>query len=203
MRRSQWLALLGVALLLGLAVTLREYGVGTSTAPAAAPDVVAAPAPDLRALRAAADLAPCPAGLGAALPDVTLPCLGGGADVALRAAAPGRPTLVNLWAYWCGPCQRETPALVAFSRRAGDRVGVVGIVHDDQPDQALKFNRDFGVHYPSVVDSDGEVLRGQFSGLPVTLFLDAAGRIAYTQRGPFTDLAQLESLVAEHLGVQV
>jgi thiol-disulfide isomerase/thioredoxin len=71
---------------------------------------------DLGPLRKAAKLAPCPPGLGPELPDVTLPCLGGGKDVVLRGAAPGVPTLVNVWGSWCGPCVAEVPELVAFSK---------------------------------------------------------------------------------------
>jgi thiol-disulfide isomerase/thioredoxin len=35
--------------------------------------------------------------------------------VDLRSAAPGRPTLVNLWATWCAPCVDEVPELVDLS----------------------------------------------------------------------------------------
>jgi thiol-disulfide isomerase/thioredoxin len=71
---------------------------------------------DLAQLRSAAQLEPCPAGLGPEVPDVSLPCLGGGKAVALRGAAPGVPTLVNVWGSWCGPCVAEVPELVAFSK---------------------------------------------------------------------------------------
>lgn len=204
MRRSQWLALAGIAVLLVGAVLLRTTGEDTGgnggTVPAAAP---ASPAPGLGALRSAADLAPCPVGLGPALPDLTLPCLSGGPEVALRSAAPGRPTLVNVWATWCPPCQRETPDLVAFAKKAGDRVGVVGVLHQSPVRSGLAFNRDYGVHYPSVVDDDGDLLRAYSSGPPLTLFLTADGQIAYEQRGAFSDLGELEALVAEHLGVRL
>lgn len=190
--RSQWWALAGVVVLLLGAVALRDRG--SAPAPAAA-------APDLQALRASASLDPCPAGLGPELPDLVLPCLGGGPDVDLRSAPPGRPTLVNVWASWCAPCADEVPELVAFHERAGDRVGLVGVLTTDEPSRGLAFSSDFGIRYPSVVDADGDVLRTASPGPPVTLFLDAAGRVVHTQRGAFADLAELEGLVAEHLGV--
>jgi cytochrome c biogenesis protein CcmG/thiol:disulfide interchange protein DsbE len=190
--RSQWWALLGIGLLLAAAVLLRE-----EPAPAA-------PAtPDLSALRTAASLEPCPAGLGPAMPDVVLPCLGGGPDVELRAQAPGRPMLVNVWASWCAPCADEVPELVAFHERAGDRVGLVGVLTTDVLSRGLAFSRDFGMRYPSLVDDDGDVLRAFQPGPPVTLFLDAEGRVVHRRSGAFRDLAELEGLVAEHLGVRV
>lgn len=196
--RSQGWALVGVVVLLLGAVALRDRGeVGPdASGPSAASS-------DLTALRAKASLEPCPTGLGPALPDLVLPCLGGGPEVDLRAAPPGRPTLVNVWASWCAPCADEVPELVAFHRRAGDRVGVVGVLNTDEMSRGLAFSADFGIRYPSVVDDDGVVLRTVSPGPPVTLFLDAAGEVVHTRRGAFADLAELEALVAEHLDVRL
>jgi cytochrome c biogenesis protein CcmG, thiol:disulfide interchange protein DsbE len=190
--RSQWWALLGIGVLLAAAVLLRE------DAPPARPA-----GPDLRALRTAASLEPCPAGLGPSMPDVVLPCLGGGPDVALRAQPPGRPTLVNVWASWCAPCADEAPELVAFHDKAAGRVGVVGVLNVDVQSRGLAFSRDFGMRYPSVVDDDRVVLSAFPPGPPVTVFLDAQGRVVHTRSGAFRDLAEIEALVAAHLGVRL
>lgn len=186
--RSQWLALLGVAVLLVGALVLRE-------------DRSAAPGPDLTALQRAAALEPCPVGLGDALPDLVLPCLGGGPEVDLTSEAPGRPMLVNVWATWCAPCQDEVPDLVAFHEKAGDRVGLVGVLHQDTAARGLAFSRDFAIRYPSLVDPDGDVFRAYGAGLPTTLFLDAQGELVHIESGEIADLAELEGLVAQHLGI--
>ena len=196
--RTQRWALAGLAVLLLAAVALRDRGPGPGPT-----SVPAAAAVDLAALRDEADLRPCPSGLGPAMPDVELPCLGGGPDVDLRSAAPGRPTLVNVWASWCAPCADEVPELVSFSERAGDRVDVVGVLTSDEAARGLAFSADFGMRYPSLVDDDGEVLRAFLPGPPVTLFLDAEGTVVHTRSGAFRDLAELEGLVAEHLGVRL
>lgn len=166
-----------------------------------APDPAPRPSGDLSALRTAAGLAPCPVGLGPELPDLRLPCLGGGPDVQLRSAAPGRPMLVNVWATWCVPCAQEVPDLVAFAARAGERVGVVGVLTSDTAERGLAFSRDFGIGYPSVIDDDGAILRAFLPGPPVTLLLDAQGRVVATRSGAFDDLAEIEAMVARHLGV--
>ena len=93
MRRAQWAALAGAALLLGAAFLVRD----ARDQPAPSGE------PALERLREAAALQSCPEGLGPELPALVLPCLGGGPAVDLRAAAPGRPTLVNVWATWCPP----------------------------------------------------------------------------------------------------
>jgi thiol-disulfide isomerase/thioredoxin len=156
---------------------------------------------DLRPLRQAAKLAPCPAGLGPTLPALTLACLGGGKAVALRGAAPGVPTLVNIWATWCGPCVREVPTLIAFQRKAAGKVAVVGIDTEDESDKALTFASQYSMRYPSLVDLDGKVLRAYGVGPPVTLFVGADGRVEYTQQGELRSVAEIEKLVAEHLGI--
>jgi cytochrome c biogenesis protein CcmG/thiol:disulfide interchange protein DsbE len=196
--RSQWWALAGIAALLLAAVTLREGEAGPDMSP-----VPATAAHDLAALRSEAALEPCPSGLGPAMPDLELPCLGGGPDVDLRSSTPGRPTLVNVWASWCAPCADEVPELVALSERAGERVGVVGVLTTDEAARGLAFSADFGMRYPSLVDDDGEILRAFPPGPPVTLFLDAEGNVVHARSGAFRDLAELEGLVAEHLGVRL
>jgi len=188
-RRAQWAALAGVAVLLAGAFVVRGQA-------SEQPD-----APDLAPLRTTAALSPCPPGLGPELPDLVLPCLGGGPDVDLRGAAPGRPTLVNVWATWCPPCVDEVPDLVDFADQAGGRVGLVGVLTQDPERNGLEFARQFGMRYPSVVDDQGEVLRAFLPGPPVTLFLDAQGRVVHRRSGMFKDAAEIEALVAEHLGV--
>ena len=89
--------------------------------------------PQLRSIKDDAGIAACAPGdasqVEAGLPNVTLPCLGGGPAVDVRSAAPGRPTLVNLWATWCAPCVDEVPELVDLAARASDRLAVVGVLH--------------------------------------------------------------------------
>lgn len=41
-------------------------------------------------------------------------------------AVRGKPIVLNFWATWCGPCQRELPALQAAAERYADEVLIVG-----------------------------------------------------------------------------
>lgn len=120
---------------------------------------------------------------------------------ALTSTPPGRPTLVNVWATWCPPCVEEVPDLAAFAERGGDRVGLVGVLTQDSATSALEFARQFRMHWPSVVDDQGEVFRAFRPGPPVTLFLDAAGPVVHKRSGKFDDVAEIEQLVEQHLGV--
>lgn len=195
--RGRRLALLGVLVLLGGAVFLGTRGDDAEPSPQGPSGA------RLAELREAADLGPCPAGLGDDVPDLVLPCLDGSDDVDLTAEPPGRPTLVNVWASWCGPCVREVPLLADFAERAGDRVGLVGVLTQDSLESALTFAQASGMTWPSVVDDDGAVMRAFSPGPPVTLFVTADGTVEHVERGEFASLAEVEALVAEHLGVQL
>lgn len=116
--------------------------------------------------------------VGERLPALSLPCLTPGPGVDL-AAIGGRPVLVNLWASWCGPCVREMPLLQRAYAEHGDEVEFVGVDVKDRPDAAGAFLPTAGVTYPQLVDLDGALLRSVgVPGLPVTLVLDADGRVA-------------------------
>ncbi len=198
MSRGRLAGLLAVLALLGAALVVGSHGQGPGAARAGAPTL----SPELVAARAAAALPGCPAGLSTDLPDLRLPCYAGGPDVPVS-AAPGRPTLVNLWATWCGPCVAEVPELVQFAAEAGDRVGVVGVVHEDTPESVYAFAKQFGVNYPLVRDDLGQVLRRYGPGPPISLLVRADGTVAHVQVGAYPTLASVRDAVATHLGVRV
>ena len=115
---------------------------------------------------------------GDTLPQITLSCLGHpGSDVALDHLT-GRPTLVNLWATWCGPCREEMPLLQDAFARYGQQIRFLGVDTQDDPAAAASFAADLHVRYPQVVDPDGRLLDALGArGLPVALAVDANGRI--------------------------
>lgn len=73
----------------------------------------------------------------------------------------------------------------------------------DPERNGLVFARQFRMRWPSVVDEQGEVFRAFRPGPPVTLFRDAQGRVVHKRSGKFTDVAEIEALVGEHLGVRL
>lgn len=165
--------------------------------------------PALRELKREAGIADCPPGGAAApvadgLPEVTLPCLGGGPDVDL--ASLRGPLVVNLWAVYCDPCRDEMPIYERFHQQYAGRVGVLGIDYNDtRPRDALELARDTGVTYPLLADPEslvggpppGLVLKG----LPMVALVDADGVVVHLEAREITSVGELEELVAEHLGV--
>jgi cytochrome c biogenesis protein CcmG/thiol:disulfide interchange protein DsbE len=98
----------------------------------------------------------------------------------------GRPTVINVWATWCGPCQREQPALVRLAERYGARVRFAGInVRDDNLSGAKRWvEQQYHVPYPSLYDPSGRTAHLlKYLGLPDTYVVDASGIIRWAIYG--------------------
>jgi cytochrome c biogenesis protein CcmG, thiol:disulfide interchange protein DsbE len=118
----------------------------------------------------------------------SLPELGHpGASVSLVSYA-GRPLIVNFFASWCSPCQRETPMLARFYSGRHGKVIVVGIDSNDEAAAALRFLQKAGVRYPVGFDPFPASTTTSYGvyALPQTFFLNAQHRIVSHVLGPLT-----------------
>lgn len=75
---------------------------------------------------------------------------------------------------------------------------------DPDPAAALRLAAATEVTYQQVADTEAQLQAPlRINGLPVTVFVDAEGRIRYTKVGPVSSYEELASLVRQHLGVTV
>lgn len=90
----------------------------------------------------------------------------------------GKPLIVNFWASWCEPCQRETPLLAHWYSQQHGHVILVGLDENDSAAGAVKFAHAKGVSYPIGVDPQLAAANAYgVTGLPQTFFLNAQHRI--------------------------
>ncbi|MEX0752226.1 MAG: DsbE family thiol:disulfide interchange protein [Xanthobacteraceae bacterium] len=130
--------------------------------------------------------------IGKAVPATTLPPLPGldrdGKPVPGIAPElfPGKVTLVNVWASWCGPCREEAPLLDQLAR--DKRIQIVGINYKDQPDNARRFLGRHGNPFAAVgADTAGRTsIDWGVYGVPETFIVGRDGRIAFKLIGPIT-----------------
>ncbi|MEX1018423.1 MAG: redoxin domain-containing protein [Litorilinea sp.] len=107
----------------------------------------------------------------------------------------GTPVVLNFWATWCGPCQRELPALQAAAERYADRVLILGIDQGEAGEVVQPYVDEMGLTFPIPLDSDMVVGRlYNVQGLPTTYFVDADGVVRHLWLGEMNSITLAEGI---------
>ena len=113
--------------------------------------------------------------------------------------------LLNFWATWCGPCRAEVPDLVELQNKYKDQLQVIGLVVDDDDEDAIKkFADKYGINYPIAIATDD--VRTEYGGipaLPTSFVLDQEGRVVQKHEGlrdPFLYEVEIRSLLGMPIG---
>jgi thiol-disulfide isomerase/thioredoxin len=97
------------------------------------------------------------------------------------ASLEGQVVVLNFWATWCAPCQKELPRLDALSAAIAGKGGrVIAVSIDREVDNVRRFTHAKNIALP-VVDDGPEGLARQLNlkHIPLTLVLDRNGRVAF------------------------
>jgi len=125
-----------------------------------------------------------------------------GAPIALGSRiAPGKPTLISIWASWCPPCIVEAPYLAKIRKDLGDRYNFVYVNRrEGNPDPAqpaaaiAQFLQRGGLTdsdyvvadvaaYRQIVAADMKDIPDGKVGIPRVYLFDSKGRQVYTAYG--------------------
>lgn len=160
----------------------------------------------LAPLREAAGLDACPTPSGTSngpLAGISLECAADGTTVDVGAALAGRPALINLWAYWCGPCAEELPYLQEYADRAAGQVRILTVHQDSNEANGLAKLADYGVRLPGVQDGSGRIASavGAPNVLPVSILVAADGSVVKVLPQPFRSVDEIAEAVRVDLGV--
>ena len=97
----------------------------------------------------------------------------------------GRVVVLNFWASWCAPCIEEMPSLIQMQHELRDRVTVLAVATDHDPDAYRKFVRDHNVDLITVNDPEQKSSDKYGTwGWPETYIIDRNGIVRRKFIGP-------------------
>ncbi|HUW87256.1 MAG TPA: TlpA disulfide reductase family protein [Candidatus Paceibacterota bacterium] len=133
---------------------------------------------------------------------VEIPCLDGNSTVHFNQLK--GPLILNVWGSWCAPCKEEIPIFRSFYSKAKTQIRLLGVnVEEAKRTDATNFVIENGMTWPNLTDPDGRT-RGLFGmGVPVTWFIDTAGKVVYKKIGVLRNEAELRTLASKYLNITV
>jgi thiol-disulfide isomerase/thioredoxin len=116
------------------------------------------------------------------LPTISLPSLSG--ETVALSAYKGKPTVINLWATWCPPCQREMPVLHE-AEMAHPEIQFVYLNQGESAEVATQFLLKKKLPLKNVLLDSKQQVAEHFRqrALPTTLFFDSEGKLADMRLG--------------------
>jgi thiol-disulfide isomerase/thioredoxin len=93
-------------------------------------------------------------------------------------------TMLNLWAYWCGPCVGEMPDLQKLSEEYADAgLQIIGLYDESDEAEDRETLAQLGVTYPCLRYTSSFDPYMDTGYIPVTIFVDSDGKVLSTEGG--------------------
>lgn len=106
-----------------------------------------------------------------------------------RIPEPGQVTFLEVFATWCGICQRNMEPLSQAASMADDDVQFVSVTQEPvgrtvQPEDVVEWFADLGGNWPVAHDEDLELTQAlDASGVPYSAVIDADNRLTWADGG--------------------
>ena len=108
----------------------------------------------------------------------------------------GKPIVLNFWATWCSPCQRELPAFDKMYKVYGEKVQFLMVNVDGggtAPQEIQQSMESAGFSFPLYFDlTNSAAAAYRVASIPISFFIDANGNIISSHLGSMSE-KQLEN----------
>lgn len=92
---------------------------------------------------------------------------------------PGYVVLVNFWATWCSPCQKELPELQKLQTQLNDKgFTIIGVNLDKSRNNANKFIEKFKLSFPNGYDPESKIVAAyKGKAMPTSYLIGRDGKV--------------------------
>ena len=123
--------------------------------------------------------------VGATAPDFTAPN-SVGEQVSLSDYR-GKVVMINFWASWCTPCDREMPLLHQPAEKHQEDVETLFVNVGESKGTIQEFMNEQQFDFPVIVDVTGKISSMyRITGLPATMVIDREGMFSHILHGELT-----------------
>lgn len=92
----------------------------------------------------------------------------------------GKPTLINFWATYCGPCIAEMPELSRLKEKYGEKMNFLGLTENDsRTDKLVSFLYAHPFNYYILQNAQEYKSMLKISAIPRNIFVDKNGYVRY------------------------
>ena len=108
--------------------------------------------------------------------------------------------VLNIFASWCGPCEKEFPDMEEVFQANSDRMVIVSVsgYPDDTMEVIDEYKASHNLTFPMGLAGDALDFL-ELPGFPTTLLIDRNGTVGLIKVGAFSDKADFESKVSHFL----
>jgi len=133
---------------------------------------------------------------GHAMPDFTVSLTDGSTATLSELLKEKDLVILNVFASWCGPCEREFPDMEAVYQANKDHMVIVSVSGDpdDTMDIISQYKDSHSLSFPMGLAGDALGFL-TIPGFPTTLFIDKSGNVGFIKVGAFVNPGEFEEKV--------
>ena len=137
---------------------------------------------------------------GQSMPDFTVSLTDGTTATLSELLKEKDLVVLNIFASWCGPCEKEFPDMEEVFQANSDRMVIVSVsgYPDDTMEVIDEYKASHNLTFPMGLAGDALDFL-ELPGFPTTLLIDRNGTVGLIKVGAFSDKADFESKVSHFL----